>query len=64
MNKPSADGVGRQLLNVQGMLGGEHLSLMKLVLPKEGEDFTARTGASCWIDLASTSARYPIALTH
>ncbi|WP_371856131.1 chromosome segregation protein SMC [Pseudomonas sp. R29(2017)] len=46
--------LGGKLWNVQGMLGSEHLRLMKLVLPQEGEDFHSWS----WrIDPASTACK-------
>ena len=38
------------------MLGGEHLSLMKLVLPQEGEDFHSWT----WRELLDRSSKYSV----
>ena len=46
--------LGGKLWTAQGMLGGEHLSLMKLVLPKEGEDFQSWN----WRALADRSGQY------
>lgn len=48
--------VGGKLWNVQGMLGGEHLSLMKLVLPQEGEDFHSWN----WHELLERSRQYSV----
>ena len=48
--------LGGKLWTVQGMLGGEHLSLMKLVLPKEGEDFHSWN----WRELADRSGQYSV----
>jgi DNA repair exonuclease SbcCD ATPase subunit len=48
--------LGGKLWNVQGMLGGEHLSLMKLVLPQEGEDFHSWT----WRELSDRSGKYSV----
>jgi len=48
--------LGGKLWNVQGMLGGEHLSLMKLVLPKEGEDFHSWN----WRELLDRSGQYSV----
>jgi len=48
--------LGGKLWNVQGMLGGEHLSLMKLVLPKEGEDFHSWN----WRELLDRSGKYSV----
>lgn len=48
--------LGGKLWNVQGMLGGEHLSLMKLVLPQEGEDFHSWT----WRELLDRSGKYSV----
>ena len=45
-----------KLWNVQGMFGGEHLSLMKLVLPQEGEDFKSWN----WRKLLERSGRYSV----
>nr|WP_252191715.1 chromosome segregation protein SMC [Pseudomonas sp. MG-9] len=48
--------LGGKLWNVQGMLGGEHLNLMKLVLPQEGEDFHSWT----WRELLDRSGKYSV----
>lgn len=48
--------LGGKLWNVQGMLGEEHLSLMKLVLPQEGEDFHSWT----WRELLDRSGKYSV----
>ncbi len=48
--------LGGKLWNVQGMLGGEHLSLMKLVLPQEGEDFHSWN----WRELLDRSGQYSV----
>nr|WP_242486635.1 chromosome segregation protein SMC [Pseudomonas sp. TH49] len=48
--------LGGKLWNVQGRLGGEHLSLMKLVLPKEGEDFHSWN----WRELLDRSSQYSV----
>jgi len=48
--------LGGKLWNVQGMLGGEHLSLMKLVLPQEGEDFHSWS----WRELLDRSSQYSV----
>lgn len=48
--------LGGKLWTAQGMLGSEHLSLMKLVLPKEGEDFHSWN----WRELADRSGQYSV----
>jgi hypothetical protein len=46
-----------KLWATEGLLGGEHLSLMKLVLPKKAKTSTAGTGANCWSDPANTACK-------
>lgn len=48
--------LGGKLWATEGMLGGEHLSLMKLVLPKEGEDFHSWN----WHELLERSRQYSV----
>lgn len=48
--------LGGKLWATEGMLGGEHLSLMKLVLPKEGEDFHSWN----WRELLERSRQYSV----
>ncbi|WP_446730733.1 chromosome segregation protein SMC [Pseudomonas sp. RU47] len=48
--------MGAKLWATQRLLGGEHLSLMKLVLPKEGEDFHSWN----WHELADRSGQYSV----
>ncbi len=48
--------MGAKLWAAQRLLGGEHLSLMKLVLPKEGEDFHSWN----WHELADRSGQYNV----
>ncbi|MBN6773810.1 chromosome segregation protein SMC [Pseudomonas granadensis] len=48
--------MGAKLWAAQRLLGGEHLSLMKLVLPKEGEDFHSWN----WHELADRSGQYSV----
>lgn len=48
--------MGAKLWAAQRLLGGEHLSLMKLVLPKEGEDFHSWN----WRGLADRSGQYSV----
>lgn len=50
--------LGGKLWNVQGMLGGEHLSLMKLVLPQL--DLARAVGSIRQVQ----RARHPFAVGH
>lgn len=47
---------GAKLWAAEGMLGGEHLTLMKLVIPTKGEDFYNWT----WRDLSDRSGNYNV----
>jgi hypothetical protein len=47
---------GAKLWAAEGMLGGEHLTLMKLVIPTKGEDFYNWT----WRELSDRSGNYNV----